>query len=125
MTRQAKDSVISWLRADLKRFDHCQSCAMCGAALYDFDEYAADPDGEPSCWPSVGAKEGKGKPCYKYRGAPADLPAPPRESVPHVMPYQRTTTLARGPAKSGVDRYMTPAIEERLKRLNGKGGTNG
>lgn len=111
--------IITWLREDLARFGHCQACAVCGAALYDLDEYAADPDGEPSCWPAVGAKEGKGKPCYKYRVAPEDLPATARPSVPHLAPYERAIAPALSVRKSGVDRYVTPEIAARLKRLSG------
>lgn len=117
MTRHTKDSVISWLRADLARVPVSGRCADCGAPFFEKDEFSKA--GEARCFPAVGAKDGKGKPCYKYRVAPADLPKVPREGVPHVMPYQRTTTLARGPAKSGVDRYITPEIEARLKRLSG------
>lgn len=118
MKSTGKDSVIAWLRADLAKFDACQSCAVCGAHLFDWDQYAADPDGEPSCWPAIGPKEGKGKPCYKYRLAVEDLKPPPLESVPHLLPYQRTVSLARGVPLRGVERYITPEIEERLKRLS-------
>lgn len=96
-------------------------CEHCNAKLYEADQYAEDDDGGAVCWPAIGAKEGKGRPCYKYRVAPADLPAMPRESAPYVPPYNRTLSLARGPVKSGVDRYMTPEIEARLKRLSGGG----
>lgn len=119
MKLSEKDALIAWLREDLANFETCQVCGMCGATLYEWDDYAADPDGEPSCWPAIGAKEGKGKPCFKYRLRVEDLKAPPRESVPHLLPYQRTISLASGPVRRGVDRYMTPEIEARLKRLSG------
>lgn len=119
MKLSGKDALVAWLRDDLSKFDACQSCAVCGAPLFDGDQYAADSEGEASCWPAIGAKEGKGKPCFKYRLRVEDLKAPPRESVPHVAPYQRTTSLACGAPLRGVDRYITPEIAERLKRLSG------
>lgn len=118
MKRTGKTDLVAWLREDLKNAEAVNTCDLCGAPFLLGDQWAADDDGVAACWPSVGPKEGKGKPCYAYRLAPDELKAPPRPEVPYVPPYQRTTSLARGEPLRGVDRYMTPEISARLKRLS-------
>lgn len=117
--------LVSILREDLKRFaEPARICDACRAPLFDADDFLTDGDGDNAgCWPTMQPDGAKGKPCYSYRLQPCDLPTARRPELPPkgAEPFQpHHPKHQRARPKTGAEKYVTPEIEARLKRLSGR-----